>query len=538
MTPPPTTARSYWGWGDASRFPDRETRAALAQNAQLLLGFDAPGLGDPVPLDRAQLPPSRLPGDPPCPFHVDRWERAFHTWGASYPDIHRGFHGDFGAAPDAVLRPTTEDEVVAALAWCQDQGVACVPFGGGTSVVGGVERPPDRDCSVSLDLGALNRVLDYIPSSRHARIQGGALGPAINAQLAEHGVALRHYPQSFEFSTLGGWIATRAGGHYATIYTHIDDLVASTRMVTPSGRVLQSRRLPSSGAGPSPDRLVLGSEGTLGVVTEAWMRVQPRPRWRSAATVKFKDFGAAVDATRAVAQSALFPTNCRLLDSREASLNQVSFDGTHLLILGFESADHPVQDALLRALAIALEHGGLCPEGPSHKESGRSGAAGTWRQAFLDGPYLRDTLVSAGIIVDTFETACPWDRFEELHREVIGRVREAMKQQCGAGRISCRFTHVYPDGPAPYFTLLAPGTAGRELEQWAVIKQAASDALLACGGTITHHHAVGRMHRQHWEQQRPDGFGEVLTAIKATLDPRGILNPGVLLPAPGQTGPY
>jgi alkyldihydroxyacetonephosphate synthase len=278
---------------------------------------------------------------------------------------------------------------------------------------------------------------------------------------------------------------------------------------------------------------VLGSEGIFGVITEAWMRVQARPRWRASASVKFTDFAAGVAATRDIAQAGLYPSNCRLLDRREAMLHRVTADGTNVLLLGFESADHPLEPWMDRALAIATAHGGACPDGPRHRDrdgaGAREGEAGTWREAFIDAPYLFNALVSLGLVVDTFETACTWERFDELHRAVVHEVRAAMKEHCGTGLLTCRFTHVYPDGPAPYYTFIAPGTAGAELEQHAAIKEAASGALIAHGATITHHHAVGRLHRPWYDRQRPEPLADVLRAAKRTLDPTAVLNPGVLI---------
>ena len=278
---------------------------------------------------------------------------------------------------------------------------------------------------------------------------------------------------------------------------------------------------------------MLGSEGTLGVITEAWMRVLPRPRYRSRASVLFDDFERAACAVRAVAQSGLHPSNCRLLDRREALLNRVVSDGSSVLILGFEAADLSVRDRLAQALRLAEELGGRCPDGALHREPGdrsrRDDAAGAWRQAFFDGPDLQSSLVSLGVLADPFETACTWDRFPALHQAVIRNVRVAMKEACGAGFLSCRFTPVYPDGPAPYSTFIAPARRGGELEQWAEIKRAASETLLEHGATITHHHAVGRTHRPWYERQAPAPFLDVLRAAKRTLDPEGILNPGVLI---------
>jgi alkyldihydroxyacetonephosphate synthase len=334
-------------------------------------------------------------------------------------------------------------------------------------------------------------------------------------------MTMRFFPQSFELSTLGGWIATRAGGHFATRATHVDDLVESVRAVTPSG-TWASRRLPGSGAGPSPDRMLLGSEGVLGVITEAWVRVQPRPEHRAGRTVRFASFLDGAEAVRAVAQSGLDPANCRLLDALEAQGTGAG-DGTQaVLVLAFESTDHDVGHGLARALELCRAHGGVADE----PRGDGGGGASAWREAFLRMPYLRDLLLRLGVLSDTFETAITWDRFPAFHEAVTGATRAALGEPC---RVTCRFTHVYPDGPAPYFTVIAPVRRGEEVERWHAMKRAASDAVIAGGGTITHHHAVGRDHRPWYDRQRPDPFAAALAGAKAAVDPEGMLNPGVLL---------
>jgi alkyldihydroxyacetonephosphate synthase len=398
-----------------------------------------------------------------------------------------------------------------------------IPFGGGTSVVGGVEGivPHSYSGVVTLDLKLLDRVLEVDTVSHAARIQGGALGPRLEDQLAEHGMTLRHFPQSFQFSTLGGWVATRSGGHFATVYTHIDDLVESVRAITPRG-TWESRRLPASGAGISADRMLLGSEGILGVITEAWVRIRPRPDRRSSAAVRFDHFNQGAAAVRAISQSGLYPANCRLIDADEARLTGAG-DGKHaLLLLAFESAHHDVEHWMTLALQCCEDYGG------SWERRG-SDATGSWREAFLRAPYLRDLFVAIGVLSETFETAITWERFESFHRSVLDQTRAAVQEICGSGTVTCRFTHVYPDGPAPYYTVLAPARLGAELEQWAEIKRAASDAVIAAGGTITHHHAVGREHRPWYDRQRPDRFADALRAAKLAIDPAGTLNPGVLI---------
>jgi alkyldihydroxyacetonephosphate synthase len=492
------------------------------------LGFPVGDPTEPVPLEQVTLDEPRVavPRELAEIADTDVHARASHALGKSYCDVVDGFHGRFAHPPDFVLRPREEDEVERVLEWCSAARVAAIPYGGGTSVVGGVTPAVDGDYegAVSVDLGALDRVLEVDEVSRSARIQAGALGPALEDQLRGHGLTLRHFPQSFEYSTLGGWIATRAGGHFATLWTHIDDLVESVRALTPSGW-WSSRRLPGSGAGVSPDRMLIGSEGALGVITEAWVRVQPRPRHKASAGVRFADLLTGAECVRAISQSGLNPANCRLLDPGEAGLTTAGDGSQALLVLGFESADHPVEQPMARALEICAEHGG------SAGTSGGGGgdAVGSWREAFLGAPYVRDSFVALGVLSETFETAITWERFPAFHEQVSAAAQEAVREACGAGRVFCRFTHVYPNGPAPYFTVLAPARRGGELEQWHAIKRAASDAIIAAGGTITHHHAVGRDHRPWYDEQRPHTFAAALRGAKRAVDPASVMNPGVLV---------
>jgi alkyldihydroxyacetonephosphate synthase len=264
--------------------------------------------------------------------------------------------------------------------------------------------------------------------------------------------------------------------------------------------------------------LLIGSEGTLGVITEAWVRVQEAPRFKESAAVLFDGFEQGADAVRALTQTRLFPTNCRLLDPGEAALTSAAPAGEALLVLGFEGSDE-VATQMAQAIALCKEAGGR----PREK---RGESEGAWRHAFLQAPYLRDTLIAAGILAETFETAITWDRFSDF----VATVRERAAAALGPdGRITVRITHAYPDGAAPYFTVLAPARRGSELEQWEEVKAAASEAIEAAGGTITHHHAVGRDHRPWYDRQRPDRFADALRAAKAAVDPQGILNPGVLV---------
>ncbi len=531
--------RSWWGWGhveDAVR--GTELDLLLGRVRALLPDADLTAVRPPD-VDDLGLPRPRV--EPPAALadlcSADLTDRAGHAHGKAFRDVVRNLDRDVRSAPDLVVRPGSEQDLVDVLDWCAGTGIAVIPYGGGSSVCGGVEARLDGDYAgvVSLDTGRLDRVVEVDRTSRAARVQGGVLGPALEDQLRPHGLTLRHFPQSFEFSTLGGWLATRAGGHYATLHTHIDDLVESLRVVSPAG-VVESRRLPASGAGPSPDRLFLGSEGSLGVITEAWMRLQDRPRWRSSVSVEFDDHEHGVATTRAIAQAALHPANCRLLDPMEAMLNAGSTSPGGVLVLGFESADHPVLDATQRAVELCRDHGGRLPSPVKYTDAGVSSspsspggsAADAWRRSFLRMPYQRDALAARSMIVETFETACTWAAYAGLRAAVQDAVSPALAEEGITGVLTCRFTHVYPDGPAPYFGVYAAGRPGATLQQWDTVKAAVSQAIVDNGGTITHHHAVGRDHRQWYDQQRPELFAAALQSVKATLDPAGILNPGVL----------
>ncbi|MFI9181108.1 MULTISPECIES: FAD-binding oxidoreductase [Streptomyces] len=529
-TPRPARTRSWWGWGWADAHPD--DAECLAMGALL------PGtLARPLPVPRtADLrigrPAVEAPRSLARTVTDDPAVRAAHSMGKAYRDVVRALRGRPGRIPDLVAHPADDREVADLLEWAGEHGVAVVPFGGGSSVSGGVEYRGDAHRAVlSLDLTAMDRVLEVDAAGRAARIQAGALGPALEDQLRPHGLTLRHFPQSFEFSTLGGWLATRAGGHYATGRTHIDDFVQSLRVVTPAGAGT-SWRLPASGAGPSPDRLFLGSEGALGVITEAWMRVQERPRHKASAAVSFASFGAALEAVRAIAGSDLAPANCRLLDAGEAALAGASRDGSAVLVLGFESSDSPVEARLAQAVDLARAHGGRedgsRDGGPGN--GGGPGAVDAWRSAFLRMPYLRDGLARMGAIAETFETAATWDRVPALIDAVRTEVGAAALKATGhPATVNCRLTHVYPDGAAPYFTVLAAGRPGDEVAVWDHLKEVAGEVLHRHRATITHHHAVGRDHRPGYDRQRPDPFALALRAAKGALDPHGILNPGVLI---------
>ncbi len=523
--------RSFWTWGLESEEP---TDAQRRDHAAML--SDRHGVEIvPPPIPRAEDLEMRSPRVT-APDNVadfcssSNYERARHSY--SNNDKDPAVFGLFPNPPDVVAHPRTEEELERVLDWCSSKGYAAIPFGGGSSSVGGVTPPEDRDVVVTIDMDQFDRILEIDETSRAARIQAGVYGPDLESQLRPHGLTLRHFPQSFTGSTLGGWIATRSGGHYATNHTHIDDFVESVRMLTPTGW-WESRRLPGSGAGPDPNRIALGSEGILGVISEAWMRIQVRPKYRATAGVAFNSWEEGYEATRQIVQAKLWPANLRLLDPLLAG-DSAGLDGSHaLLVIGFESAETPQNWPMSTAVEIARGAGGqiddediLIDDG-SGQPTGRGGAVGAWRNAFISvGGGLTAGLGLGG---GTVETSITWERWPEFDAKVRAAVNGVLREVCGGGTVNCRFTHVYPDGPAPYYTYAGAYRVGAYAEQQAAIKKAASDAIMAAGGTITHHHAVGKLHRPWYDGERPELFATALRATKKALDPNGILNPGVLI---------
>lgn len=557
---------SWWGWGFVG---DSLDDAEIADLARTLSRLSGRGVGRPRPVPEPSslaLPAPRIrpPATLAARCRVDPWARAGHAMGKAFRDVARALAGRIDHPPDVVVTPRSEEEVVAVLEWCSTADIAIVPYGGGSSVVGGVEPDVGDRPAVSLDLGALDRVLEVDERSLAVRVEAGILGPTLEEALRPHGLTVRHFPQSFERSTVGGWIATRSIGHFATGRSRIDDCVEALRAWSPRGAV-ETRRLPASGAGPSPDRLLIGSEGTLAVITEAWLRVLRRPVHRSQASVAFGDTAAAIDALRRLAQSGLLPATLRLLDPTEAALAGVGDGASTILLLGFESADAPVTTATRMALEMASDLGGRCldfreaeveagkwtpaaagrpgprtgeplPGDEAVSEPGRD-ATSAWRRAFLRAPHVRDALVRLGWICETVETAVTWDRFQTLHAAVLERLGDVCREVCGDGIVAWRVTTVYPDGAAPYYTVVAPGRAGAEVAQWDTIKAAVTDTILAAGGTVTHHHAVGRVHLAGYLQETPEAIVAGLRAVKGVLDPAGVLNPGCLLPRDDDPAP-
>ena len=524
--------RKYWGWG----YSDFQVPPEILERFKMMLtgllqvkDFEQHQAKSVEELQLRQ-PRFKLPPTLESICTASTYERARHSYGMAFRDVWRAFHGHFPNPPDYIAFPKTEGEISQLMQFAAENGVSLVPVGGGSSVCGGIE-PTDNDRYagvISVNMKHFDQILEIDSASRSAHIQAGIYGPALEAGLKPHGYTLRHYPQSFEFSTLGGWIATRAGGHFATLYTHIDEFVQSINMVTPSGK-LESRRLPGSGAGPSEERFYTGSEGILGIITSAWMRLQDIPKYKKTITVNFPTFEAGAEGARALAQSGLNPSNARLVDAMEAVGNGLGDGRSAVLILGFESHQREVRYFINEALSLCKNLGGTWDE-KRLKETTRSEKGDAWKKSFLLAPYLRDEMMQLGMILETFETAITWNQFPDFYENVTQAAQAAIQQYCGTGYVTCRFTHIYPDGPAPYFTIIAKGAAGKQLEQWDNIKREVSQAIIDHGGTITHHHAVGKDHRPFYTQQHTPLFGSMLKAAKETVDPKWIMNPGVLLP--------
>ena len=455
---------------------------------------------------------------------VDDDTRRRRTRGRSTPDLLRARAGDFSDAPDAVVRPDSHDEVAAVVRHAAEHRIALAPYGGGTCVTGGLAARRDGYAGlVSLDLCRLDRLLAVDPVSMTATLEPGLRGPDAEALLAEHGLTLGHHPQSFEYATIGGFAATRSSGQASAGYGRFDAMVVGLTAVTPSGELVLGTA-PATAAGPDLRQLLLGSEGTLGVITSVTVRVRRLPEERDYAGWRWPSFADGATAMRMLAQSGLLPTVLRLSDEAETALNLARPDaiggpadgGGCLMIVGHEGSSEAVA-ARREAVAAALDSLGGTPLGP---EPGQAWVAGRY-----DAPYLRDSLLDVGVLVETLETATFWLNLDRLY----AAVKQALEDALDGALVLCHLSHVYETGASLYFTVAAKG-GDDPLARWTAAKSAASDAILAAGGTITHHHAVGTDHKPWFAREIGPVGVQVLRAVKASLDPRGILNPGVLIP--------
>jgi len=535
----------WWGWGEGGHelaLPD-PVLALLRDELEV----DPAARHEPVELEAVRLPEPRLEASVrerlaqavgAEQLRDDREARVAHAAGRSYPDLVRLRSGDAVSAPDAVVFPGSADQVRAVLAACADERVAVVPFGGGTSVVGGVEPMSDGfSGAISLDLRRLDRVVAVDGTSLTATLEAGLLGPEAERRLGSEGLTLGHFPQSFEYSTVGGWVATRSAGQASTGFGCIDDLVEGVRLVAPAGE-LGTRALPASAAGPDLRELIVGSEGVLGVICEATLRVRPAPAARRYEGWSFRSFAEGCEAFRVMEQADASPDVARLSDEDETRLLLAlapegrterlgrayrrfrGHEGGCLAIVGFEGGEDDVERRRLRSGALLRAGGGLA----LGRRPGQS-----WLRSRFAGPYLRDELLDRGLLADTLETATSWSRLADLYRAVGDALRSALAGRGTPALVLCHVSHLYRSGASVYFTFLAR-QEDDALEQWSAAKAAASEAILGAGGTITHHHAVGRDHAR-WMRAEVGEMGiELLRAAKERLDPAEIMNPGKLLP--------
>ncbi len=538
----PRRDSKWWGWGDPSR------RAELDANALAVLREQIGEL-EPWPL-AAGLEDFELPAARPLPRGVveavgesavfdSAEDRLRHACGRGYVDLARLRSGRLEAAPDAVLVPADAAAVGRLIDACAAHGVAVVPFGGGTSVVGGVEplRGP-HEALVSLDLGALREVA-VDETSLTARLGAGLRGPEAEAALGARGLTLGHFPQSFEYATIGGFAATRSAGQASSGYGRFDSLVTSVRLLAPVG-ALRTLETPHTAAGPALRELVIGSEGALGVIPDVTVRVRPAPSRRRYEAWMAESFEAGAEIVRGLTQGPGLPTVIRVSDEEETA-GSLALSGPRgaagrafggylrarrrasgaLLIVGYEGEE----EALMRRRELtvrALRAGGAAYLGQA---GGRS-----WEHGRYAGPYQRDALLGMGAMVETLETSHTWARLGELHRVVGAAIAGALEVQGTPGLVFCHISHAYADGASLYFTFVCRARRGAELEQWAAVKRAASEAIIAAGATITHHHAVGRDHLPYMEAEVGTTGLDALRAVKDRLDPTGIMNPGKLLP--------
>ncbi len=533
---------SKWsGWGDPAVTPELDETALAVLRERI-------GEMEPWPLT-ANLEDFALPPAQPLPaaltdavgseaLFTAAEDRLRHATGCGYADLARLRNARLDDAPDAVVMPANAGALRRVLDICAEEGIAVVPYGGGTSVVGGVE--PLRGAHerlVSLDLGAL-RDVEVDQRSLTARLGAGLRGPEAEAALGQKGMTLGHFPQSFEYATIGGFAATRSAGQASSGYGRFDALVRSVRLIAPVGD-METLETPHTAAGPALRELIVGSEGVLGVIPDVTVRVRPRPPVRRYEAWMAESFESGAEIVRALAQGPGLPDVVRVSDEEETQgslalsgprgvpgrlfgsyLRLRKRQGGCLVIAGFEGGEESV--ARRRALAVReLRSGGAAYLGQA---AGRS-----WEHGRYRGPYLRDTLMEMGAMVETLETSHTWSRLGELHAAVATAIGDSLAEQGTPGLVWCHLSHAYPDGASLYFTFIARSRHGAELEQWRQVKRAASEAIVACGGTITHHHAVGRDHAAYMEAEVGRTGLDVLRAVKAQLDPAAIMNPGKLL---------
>ncbi|NIQ37054.1 MAG: FAD-binding protein [Proteobacteria bacterium] len=547
----------WWGWGDLTKQYDLGRRPFFWPHLRERLDFSNERSLLPPAVEDIELPPGRLSESdleklqgifPQEQIALSREEKLSHTYGKSYHDLVRIRRRIFPEVPDAVLYPKDEKEVLRVFIWAVENRAAVVPWGGGTSVTGGVEAISGAAHRglVVLDLKRMDKILAIDRESMLADVEAGILGPNLEKQLQQRGLTLSHYPESFEFSTLGGWIAARAAGQQSTMYGKIEDMVESVRLLTPTG-FLQTPHLPAAANGPDLARLVIGSEGILGIITQARVRLSPIPEKKFYTAVLFRSFKDGVQAMRRILQSGYKPATLRLSDAEETDfifslrerkaspvantlqnlgLRWLKRRGFYpnkraILILGLEGSVQNVKNEW-RAVKRILRSFSVFP---------LKGSIGTdWYRHRFENPYLRDVLMDYGILVDTLETATEWVNVRNIYTKVLEAIGDTYKKLGIKGVVTAHLSHMYRTGSSLYFILLASPHSGRELDEWWAIKEAASDAIVSAGGAISHHHGIGLDHRPWLAREIGEEGLRVLRNLKQTVDPDGILNPGKLLP--------
>lgn len=516
------------GWGYVEDALSERDRESVMKVAGAWFGGKALERRPPPEPAMVALPKSRVTPPPVLAGCVSTTHaaRLLHARGRSFRDLASLRGATLADVSDAVATPANQAELERVLQWADAEDYALIPYGGGSSVVGGVnaEGMDDFDGVVTLSLRGMNRVLDVDTRSRTVHAEAGILGPDLEDALKPHGMAVRHFPQSYFHSTLGGWAATRGAGHFSTGLAKIEDRVQALGVTLPDGRRVETRRLPASSVGPDPNRLWLGSEGTLGVITDVHLRCVALPSVRVSAGVRFKTFEQALDAARALLQSGIYPTQLRILDPYEHMLSR-AFSGKAatgaLMVLAFESAGAPLNEVFVAAQELCRQHGGEVQSKDAEE------GVGDWRNTFFRQPYIRDALMDYGVISDTFETSVPWSAVPGFYHAVREATLKAVTKVCGFGAVSTRSTHSYTDGLCLYFAFFGPGRHGSLVDQWWEIKAAASEAVVANGGTLSHHHAMGRDHQRWARKEIPAPFRAAIRAAKQELDPHGLLNPGL-----------
>ncbi len=516
-----------WGWGlPGERYPrnrlDRVLNLLRDRGIEVREARGPPTLPSPSPSELSAGEIEALRNI--TAVNVDGEERVVHSLGKSYLDLLGLRVGLPLVVTDAVAFPSSVKEVKGLVEWATDRGVSLVPFGGGTSVLGGLKAWKGRHKAVvTVDLRRLNRVKEVDETSMLVVAEAGIRGPEMEEALHSRGLTLGHYPQSFHFSSLGGWIATRSSGHLSGRFGGIEDMVQAVRLVTPRGEI-ETRSVPARSTGPELKEMIIGSEGSLGFIVEAVLRVHKRPVAKESRVLLFPDFPRALDICRQMVQGGIVPAMIRIADEDEASMilalaGLEAEDVPALVLLEFHGDKREVEASMRKAVshwvkADAVDIG--------------SETAELWEEEYYRAPYLRDDLLDRGLLVETLETAANWSDLQDLYTAVDDALVEVFSRNRIEGLVLCHLSHAYLDGASLYFTILSPQLPGREMEQWQELKEAATEAILQ-RGTLSHHHGIGIDHARWLRREHGEIGLRALRALKAAVDPEGIMNPGKLL---------